>query len=341
MARALAESSGVEIETLTTDVLWLLAQWQGDGWLDSQVQGAIPPAPPALPAIAPPVGWPVTAPVQFLRLGDTDLRLGIDDTGLARRLDDFTSPLTHHPSTTSAPSVHVEGDAEVWQVLINGARNADGRGWEAALIATLNALIEVASRAEERLLVVHGAGLALPDGGGLLLVAPGGSGKTTLAAALNAEGLTFLNDDVVPVNWDGSLVGLKIPICLKPGVGRCWPPGAPNWPECPRWHDLVSRCVTSHPVATAWPRPGPRRSCYSPVSARRDSQAPAPGSRGGPASPGRGGGDHSRPDPAEAGAPRPVDWCRARLCPDLSRPGEWPGPGQGGDQRSGIRIWKR
>ncbi|MGB8144065.1 MAG: PqqD family peptide modification chaperone [Chromatiaceae bacterium] len=228
MARALAEQSGVKVETLTTDVMWLVAQWQGDGWLAPQVLGAIPPAPPALPAIAPPICWPLSAPVQSLRLGDTHIRLRIDDAGLARWLDDFTSPLTHHPSTTSAPGVHVEGDADAWQVLINGARNADGRGWEAALIATLNALIEVASRAEERLLVVHGAGLALPDGRGLLLVAPGGSGKTTLAAALNAEGLTFLNDDVVPVNWDGSLVGLKIPICLKPGS---WPVLASRRPE--------------------------------------------------------------------------------------------------------------
>ncbi len=84
-------------------------------------------------------------------------------------------------------------------------------------MATLRTLTELGCRGGERLLVVHGAGLVLPDGRGLLLVAPGGSGKTTLAAALNADGLGLLGDDVVPVTPDGRLVGLGLPLCIKPG----------------------------------------------------------------------------------------------------------------------------
>jgi len=75
-------------------------------------------------------------------------------------------------------------------------------------------------RPAERLLVVHGAGLIAPNGGGVLLVAPGGSGKTTLAAALDADGFGLLSDDVVPVTMTGHLLGLGLPLCLKPGS---WP----------------------------------------------------------------------------------------------------------------------
>jgi hypothetical protein len=61
-----------------------------------------------------------------------------------------------------------------------------------------------------------------------LLIAPGGSGKTTLAAALDAMGYGLLSDDVVPVTPDGDLLGLGLPLCLKPGS---WPVLGPYRPD--------------------------------------------------------------------------------------------------------------
>ncbi len=70
-----------------------------------------------------------------------------------------------------------------------------------------------------RLLVLHAAGLS-QSGRGVLLIGQGGAGKTTLAAALNAEGFGLLGDDVIPVNLDGQLVGIGMSLCLKSGS---WP----------------------------------------------------------------------------------------------------------------------
>ncbi len=67
-----------------------------------------------------------------------------------------------------------------------------------------------------------------PDGRGVLLIASGGSGKSTLAAALDASGYGLLSDDVVPVNLQGSLLGLGLPLCLKAGS---WPVLATHRPD--------------------------------------------------------------------------------------------------------------
>lgn len=110
--------------------------------------------------------------------------------------------------------------------------NQSGHGWVLALgirkvvyandlqslISTLVwILCEIGSRPAERLLVAHAAGIRRPDGDVLLLVGAGGSGKTTLAAALDAEGYEFLGDDVVPVDNDGMLWPLGLPLCVKQG----------------------------------------------------------------------------------------------------------------------------
>lgn len=92
-----------------------------------------------------------------------------------------------------------------------------GKTGDAAAISDLNTLIDLATRAADRLLFVHGAGLVKQNGSAFLLITPGGSGKTTLSAALNARGFRLPSDDVVPVALDGSLLHLGTPICVKPG----------------------------------------------------------------------------------------------------------------------------
>lgn len=90
---------------------------------------------------------------------------------------------------------------------------------DAALTQTIAELIELGCQGPERLLVVHGAGLVYA-GGAVLLIGRGGSGKTTLAAALNAMGMPLLGDDVVPVTTEGQALGIGMSLCLKAGS---WP----------------------------------------------------------------------------------------------------------------------
>ena len=119
-----------------------------------------------------------------------------------------------------AHCLHLAGGITDWTLWQDGILAATGQSRDEALVMTVRTLVESGCRLSERMMVIHGAGLALDDRRGLLLIAPGGSGKTTLAAALNAAGYGLLSDDVVPVTPDGELVGLGMPHCLKAGS---WP----------------------------------------------------------------------------------------------------------------------
>ena len=197
----------------------LLRDWRRSGLLD--------PTPPLdaeeaawglSPASDPCPRWP--AATLNLRIGDVRLRLWIEDVPLRQMLWPLIAPLYANPALTAGPLLSLPGSAENWALQWNHILLETGRGGDAAVLAVLRELTERACRAAERLLVAHGAGLVGPDGAGVLLIAPGGSGKTTLAAALNVEGLPLLHDDVVPVSIDGKLLGLGLPITLKSGS---WP----------------------------------------------------------------------------------------------------------------------
>jgi len=148
------------------------------------------------------------------------LRLAIDDAELARYVAPVVESLIKDDANSITHHLHLVGCIANWILLQDGIVKAQGQGTDEALVMTVRTLVESGCRLSERMMVIHGAGLSLGDGVCLLLIAPGGSGKTTLAAALNAAGYGLLSDDVVPVTPGGELVGLGMPLCLKAGS---WP----------------------------------------------------------------------------------------------------------------------
>jgi hypothetical protein len=75
---------------------------------------------------------------------------------------------------------------------------------------------------------IHAAGLASPDGA-LLLAGKGGSGKTTLAAALTADGWEYLSDDAVLLKARTlDAVGVPYSLAIKAGS---WPILAGLYPD--------------------------------------------------------------------------------------------------------------
>ncbi len=111
-----------------------------------------------------------------------------------------------------------EGDRGNWLLRLNGEVYAvSGQMQDEPASLALGLVTDLATQSEERLLVIHGAGVAGRNGRTMLLVAPSGRGKTTLAAALNARGLALLSDDVVPIDRSGAPVPLGLPMCIKSG----------------------------------------------------------------------------------------------------------------------------
>ena len=220
---------GLSKEVASSHVEALLLDWQQNGLVKASLEQPYNPfvherdwvVVPAFPDT-------VRSMTLTVKLADLCFGLDIEDAQLTQRLTILLCSVLVVDTERLAHHLVLTGNAIQWVLSINEQPEATGQGLENALTNVLHTLIDLACQAEERLLVIHGAGLRLPNNRGLLLIAPGGSGKTTLATALNAQGYGLLSDDVVPVTMTGRLLGLGTPICLKKGS---WPIITPYRPD--------------------------------------------------------------------------------------------------------------
>ena len=138
------------------------------------------------------------ASIWTLRLADRRIALTVADPELAGGLEPLIAHLkTEHEGPAHA-RLRLAGTPADWQLFVDESLTVTGDTRDAAIARTVAELVEAACAINRRLLVLHAAGVSRA-GRGLLLIGPGGAGKTTLAAALNASGWELLSDDVIPV----------------------------------------------------------------------------------------------------------------------------------------------
>ena len=165
------------------------------------------------------------APSWTLKVCDQAVKLAIDDPVLAGRVKSLVAHLMVNRDA-ALPKGVVDLGHQIrlwtdrqgrWSLYLDGRLRMEGCSADEALVQIIAALVAVGAQEPNRLLVLHAAGLVSASGCGLVLIGKGGSGKTTLCAALNAQGYRLLSDDVVPVNPDGRLLGLGLSMCVKLG----------------------------------------------------------------------------------------------------------------------------
>jgi len=214
IAGLLSEHFAIPNVQAQTDVAAVLAEFEQ---LQARFKDARQTAPPTRTR-AP----NATAPVRFawessLALAGRNIRLRVEDAALGRQLQSILAHLRSPEENACDRDLQLLGNTRDWNLVCDGL--PCGRVNAGAIANTIHQLVELACASSEKLLVLHGAGLAMA-GQGVLLIGPGRSGKTTLSAALNATGFELLGDDVVPVTPAGDLLGIGMSLCLKPGS---WP----------------------------------------------------------------------------------------------------------------------
>jgi len=170
-----------------------------------------------------------------------------DSRGTATALAQGAPPTANRQRPTDdIPLLHLDGSASDWHLSVNGVSVAQGDTIDSALSLTIDRLADAGCARDRRLLVLHAAAVARA-GQAIVLTAPGGSGKTTLACALNASGWDLLGDDVVPVSMSGELLGTGLAPCIKSGSWAALAPFVPGLDEAP----TIERAG----VAVRYPRP--------------------------------------------------------------------------------------
>ena len=299
LVRYLTDQHGLPLTLAREQVARLLESWRDAGLLspeattdETEPNSWVRPPPPEQAA---------NGAVRILTLAALRLGVDIDDAELERRTMTLCEPMATPRETRCGHRLRLHGVAHAWRLTLNGRPVGSGSTADDAALAVFHLAVDLACQAEDRLLVLHGAGLALDNDRGLLLIGPGGSGKTTLATALNLQGLPILSDDVVPVRRDGALLGLHTPICLKAGS---WPVLEPRCPSLAgiepfrRFGQAVRYLRPSKPPVTAPLRPGLLLFPPLPATPAGRVHSPLPGSRA--ARHCRGGRGDSRPRSGQA-----------------------------------------
>lgn len=221
IARRLADKYAIPLPLARQDVGAALDAWR--------CSGPIAPACSALPSERFPRPLPAmtNAPAPMLSKAIVrDYRLGAQAFRIqsnAALLMDSAAPLYAHLAAgsreppESAATFTLEEENGGFRLWRGGHCLSAGADPQALLLALFQELVDFGYLHHDWLLAVHAAGVH-NGRAALLFPALGGSGKTTLTAALLAAGCGYLSDDVVPLAGDG-LQAIAVPVALriKPG----------------------------------------------------------------------------------------------------------------------------
>lgn len=213
-AETLVRLFGIALEQAQADVAATLNQWRRD----TQAQEVSPFPPPHDPRVnrAPPYIHNVSEKHYCLGALPWKLRHEGDiHQSLFDLLAHLERPVAQTLHASSTFSLRIENAAyELWR----GASPIGTKSsFDDVILTLLFELGEWCYRQHDWRIVLHAAGVRVADKA-IVMPASGGTGKTTLTAALLAAGFGYLSDDLVPLISD-KLHALPVPLPLRIKAG--------------------------------------------------------------------------------------------------------------------------
>lgn len=157
-----------------------------------------------------------------------------------KELADFFTPLlsslaTVDPKTENVQmnvQIHVYPEKEKYVVACNGTELERTTQVHEAVGRVVQTLIEEGFPETDWMAFIHAAAGSL-RGNGYIFPAIGGSGKTTLMAALAQSGWDYWADDTVPLDCNGRAGAVPLNHCIKSGSWEVLAPYCPTLAEQP------------------------------------------------------------------------------------------------------------
>jgi hypothetical protein len=212
VAGGIVERFGVPAERARADVETALADWRVRGLIGRPPSGG-PAAPrPSAAGLPPPLDF---ATDRTYALCGHPIRFRFQDADAEGLIRPLLSPWETSAAAREVIDLYRDGDDHV--MAADGAEIGRGRLAEDVLGLAIGQVLEV-SYPDARWLAVLHAGAVANRRHAIVMPGASGSGKSTLTAALVASGLTYLSDDIVPLDGRTSRV-LPVPLAssLKQG----------------------------------------------------------------------------------------------------------------------------
>lgn len=219
----LTDASQVPRAQIEQDVTRLFDEWSERGLLADEVTDTLPFD---YQSMAKPPNYPtssmrVSELTRFYAAADKIIQINLTEVALDHALGGIIQHL-EIASTLEAADFCLEITDHEGQYRLSNQRDEPrfSDTLNDAVIDCVVELVELACNYSERLMVMHAGGICKQDNA-IVFPGCGGSGKSTLVTLLAARGLTFMGDDVLPVDRrTGAVYGLPIAMCLKSGS---WP----------------------------------------------------------------------------------------------------------------------
>ncbi|MEE9339649.1 MAG: hypothetical protein V3U87_16365 [Methylococcaceae bacterium] len=148
------------------------------------------------------------------------IRVNFDSQVIVDKVKCMLPHITGSKTKVIDAELNVISNSDVYLIVKDGVvvEQAESKNYIALMV--FHYIVDLASKSNDWLAILHAAGVSWKEHS-IVFPALGGSGKTTLTAALIKHGFDYINDDVIPLMRDtGELIHLPISLSIKSGS---WP----------------------------------------------------------------------------------------------------------------------
>ncbi|MGB1581977.1 MAG: PqqD family peptide modification chaperone, partial [Nevskiales bacterium] len=226
IALRLSTSFAVSLEQAQADVDQTLAQWQQTMLAPPSTDECSNTALSQQPEIGMdgPLGQPIH--VCHYQLAGKCFAVRVYDHGILELLTPILAGLVCDQPLADVCCFDIFKQDGRWVLQCDKQSSAQHADPAVVALYLRQAVMERVQQGSDRLAILHAAGVSA-SGRCIVMPAPGGSGKSTLCAALVAAGMDCVGDDILPLLDNGQVVPVPASIGLKQGswaiVGQYFP----------------------------------------------------------------------------------------------------------------------
>lgn len=128
-----------------------------------------------------------------------------------------TNHKNSYKTNLTISAIKIKDPEEKITIVVNGQHKRNCENLNQALISCIFEINELATHEFPRLFVAHAAAVCC-NNNVLFMPTYAGQGKSTLTISLTKKNYQIINDDIVPINFDGSITAINSPLKIKSGA---------------------------------------------------------------------------------------------------------------------------